>query len=91
MAEERGTARDYPAWKAKPATWTKIFGTFLVALDPFKLLVAAAGIMATAFGWWLISIIFYYSWTVPKEADIDAKLKKDTSITEEERKLKVAD
>ncbi len=27
---------------------------FLVALDPFKLIVAAAGILATALGWWLI-------------------------------------
>ena len=69
MAEERGSARDYPAWKSKPTSWTKLFGTFLVALDPFKLLVAAAGVLATALGWWLISIIFYYSWSVPKESD----------------------
>lgn len=73
MAEERGVAREYPAWKTKPASWTKLFGTFLVALDPFKLAVAAAGILTTAFGWWLLSIIFYYSWTIPKPSDYDSK------------------
>jgi hypothetical protein len=65
MAEERGVVREYPAWKPKPASWTKLFRTFLVALDPFKLLVAAAGILATAVGWWIISAIFYSAWTVP--------------------------
>lgn len=73
MAEERGSARDYPAWKSKPASWTKLFGTFLVALDPFKLLVAAGGVLATSLGWWLISIIFYYSWSIPKESDYASK------------------
>lgn len=61
MAEERGG----PAWRPRPASWTKLFGTFLVALDPFKLLVAALGILATALGWWLLSVIFYNAWTVP--------------------------
>ncbi|WP_029630096.1 hypothetical protein [Zavarzinella formosa] len=84
MAEERGAARDYPAWKSKPTSWTKLFGTFLVALDPFKLLVAAAGILATALGWWLISIIFYYSWSIPKQSDYDSK-KFPEGTTEEQR------
>ena len=84
MAEERGSARDYPAWKSKPTSWTKLFGTFLVALDPFKLLVAAAGILATAIGWWLISIVFYYSWTVPKLSDYDSR-KVPEGTTEEVR------
>lgn len=86
MAEERGPATQYPAWRPKPASWTKVFGTFLVALDPFKLLVAAAGILATAVGWWLLSIIFYNSWTVPNIEDFKARARKDTSLaTEEDR------
>ena len=54
-----------PGGRPRPASWTKLFGTFLVALDPFKLLVAAAGILTTALGWWLISVIFYSAWTTP--------------------------
>ena len=73
MAEERGASREYPAWRPKPAAWTKLFGTFLVALDPFKLLAAAAGILATALGWWLISLVFYSAWTLPKESEYDTK------------------
>lgn len=83
MAEERGETRDYPAWRPKPASWTKIFGTFLVALDPFKLLVAAGGILATAVGWWLISVIFYSAWTEPKLEDFKAKANKNASLVEE--------
>jgi len=86
MADDRGAARDYPAWKPKPTSWTKLFSTFLVALDPFKLLVAAAGILATALGWWLISIIFFYSWTVPKLSDYDSRA--FSSVAEEDRPKK---
>src|SRR5438270_5214738 len=74
MAEERGGAS--PAWRPQPASWTKLFGTFLVALDPFKLLVAAAGILATALGWWLISVIFYGAWTEPKRSDFEDRANK---------------
>ena len=80
MAEERGGTRDYPAWRPKPASWTKIFGTFLVALDPFKLLVAAGGILATALGWWLLSLIFYNAWTEPKLSDFEDKAKKSSKL-----------
>jgi hypothetical protein len=83
MAEERGQAREYPAWRPKPASWTKLFGTFLVALDPFKLIVAAAGILSTALGWWLISVIFYAGWTVPKLSEYERKAK-DTNLTDEQ-------
>jgi hypothetical protein len=85
MAEDRVGARDVPAWKPKPASWTKIFGTFLIALDPFKLAVAAAGILATAIGWWLISLIFYSAWSEPQISYYQAKSPKDKS--EEERDL----
>jgi hypothetical protein len=85
MAEERGPATQYPAWRPKPASWTKLFGTFLVALDPFKLLVAAAGILATALGWWLISIVFYNFWTEPKRSDFETKANKQSFRDEAER------
>ena len=68
MVEERGA---YPGGRPRTASWTKLFGTFLVALDPFKLLVAAAGILATAIGWWLISAVFYSAWSVPKEPSLE--------------------
>ena len=41
--------------------WTELFRCFQVALDPRKLLVAAAGILAMALGWYLLSAIFYSS------------------------------
>jgi hypothetical protein len=75
MAEDRAGLT--PAWKPKPASWTKLFGTFLVALDPFKLVVAACGILGTAIGWWLISVIFYSAWTEPRQSTFEAKAPKD--------------
>lgn len=87
MAEERTGSQGNPAWRPKPASWTKVFGTFLVALDPFKLIVAAGGILATAFGWWLLSLIFYSAWTEPKLSTFEEKARKDSKLeTEEDRK-----
>jgi hypothetical protein len=86
MAEERAGSRDVPAWRPKPASWTKLFGTFLVALDPFKLAVAAAGIMATALGWWLLSVIFYGAWTEPKLEEFRNKANKESSLSTEEQR-----
>lgn len=40
--------------------WTEIFRCFQVALDPRKLLVAAAGILVMAFLWYVLSAIFWY-------------------------------
>ncbi len=42
----------------KPADWTEIFRGFQVALDPRKLLVAAAGVLAMSLGWYALSAIF---------------------------------
>ncbi len=39
--------------------WTKLFSGFKVALDPKKLLLAAAGILVMSLGWWVLSWIFY--------------------------------
>jgi len=47
--------------------WIRIFRCFQVALDPRKLFVAAAGILAMSLAWWLLSNIFYYK--APKRED----------------------
>src|SRR6516162_7267030 len=39
----------------RPAAWTRIFSGFKIALDLKKLLLAAAGILATAVGWVFLS------------------------------------
>ncbi len=53
----------------RKAPWTKIFTAFKVALDVKKLLLAAAGILAMAAGWWLLSVIFYNTRSVPQPVD----------------------
>src|SRR5262245_785122 len=83
MADERGMVRDYPAYRPKPASWTKLFGTFLVALDPFKLLIAALGILFTALGWWLVSLVAYSLYSEPKLSYYEGKVPKD--VPEEQR------
>ncbi|MBX9581227.1 MAG: hypothetical protein K2X87_13040, partial [Gemmataceae bacterium] len=40
--------------------WMSLFRCFQVALDPRKLLVAAAGILLMSLGWYVLSAIFYY-------------------------------
>jgi len=54
------------------ATWTELLSTFQVALDPKKLLLAAAGILSMSFGWWLLSVIFYASTPQPLESNYAA-------------------
>lgn len=56
MAEDQlGQRND----SSRRTPWTKIFATFKVALDIKKLLLAAAGILVMALGWWLISEVFF--------------------------------
>jgi hypothetical protein len=47
------------------APWLKIFMGFKLALDPKKLLLAAAGIFVAYIGWWAISFVFYGIRSVP--------------------------
>ena len=57
MAEDRMGSSNHEShtyW-----AWTELFRTFQVALDPKKLILAAAGIFVMWAGWWLLSIIFY--------------------------------
>ncbi|MGL6073688.1 MAG: hypothetical protein ACRC8S_05950 [Fimbriiglobus sp.] len=49
-----------PASFRKMFLWTEIFRTFQVAIDPKKLIAAAAGILVMSFGWFILSNIFYY-------------------------------
>src|SRR5687768_18065833 len=49
--------------------WTNIFRCFQVALDPRKLFIAALGILAMSFLWWLLSNVFYYKAPNPNDSD----------------------
>lgn len=88
MADERSGTRDFEARKSSDGidffksffAWTALLRTFLVALDPFKLIVAAAGILATALGWWLLSYVFFNSWTEPKSEEAELKDRKNGYI-----------
>lgn len=57
MAEEKVEPREFNIRQVLP--WTELFRSFQVALDPKKLLLAAAGILVMSFGWWLLGAIFY--------------------------------
>src|SRR5438105_4256061 len=56
MADDRTEPREVNWRQLLP--WTELFRGFQVALDLNKLLLAAAGIVTMAIGWWLLSIIF---------------------------------
>jgi hypothetical protein len=64
MAEDRTEPREY-TWRQR-WPWTEIFQGFRIALDLNKLLLAAAGIMVMALGWWLLAWIFSISATKPE-------------------------
>jgi hypothetical protein len=56
MAEDNVIPRDV-SWR-QYLPWTQIFRGFQITLDLNKLLLAAAGIIVMAIGWWLLSQIF---------------------------------
>jgi hypothetical protein len=56
MAEDKIEGREV-SWR-QLLPWTELFRGFQVAFDPNKLLLAAAGILVMAFGWWLLAVIF---------------------------------
>lgn len=58
MADGRDQSGSFSYRTAFP--WMNIFRCFQIALDPRKLFVAALGILAMSFLWWLLSNIFYY-------------------------------
>ncbi|MFO0966035.1 MAG: hypothetical protein U0793_10685 [Gemmataceae bacterium] len=65
--------------------WTKIFSTFKVALDIKKLLLAAAGIVVMAFGWYVLSWIFFSlgGTTPPQWKDYEPQKGADAKAKEE--------
>src|SRR3954469_7045027 len=63
MAEERSESREVTWRQLLP--WTELFRAFQVSLDLNKLLLAAAGIFVTWFGWWLLAGIFAALYTGP--------------------------
>jgi hypothetical protein len=67
MAEDQvGTRKDH---LRETFVWTRLFGTFKVALDPKKLLLAAAGIVMMAMGWWILSALFFVARSEPSPND----------------------
>ncbi len=61
--------------------WTKIFTGFKVALDIKKLLLAAAGILTTALGWWVLAVIFFNMRAMPQP---DSYVKKDGTVEQQQ-------
>lgn len=59
MTDGREVPPGYVSFRAT-FPWMNLFRCFQVALDPRKLLVAAAGILVMAFGWYVLSAMFYY-------------------------------
>jgi hypothetical protein len=57
MVEEKVEPREMNYRQLWP--WTELFRGFQLAIDPKKLLLAAAGILVMAFSWWLLAVIFY--------------------------------
>ena len=57
MAEDQaGLRKDYVK---ELAPWSRLFSAFKIALDPKKLLLAAAGILTMALGWYVLAVIFF--------------------------------
>src|SRR5436305_10106705 len=59
MAEDKAELREFNLRQFLP--WTELFRGFQVALDPKKLLLAAAGILAMAVGWYVLALAAF-SW-----------------------------
>ncbi len=64
--------------KETAAPWKKIFTAFKLAIDIKKLLLAAAGIVATALGWWVLAVVFYNMQKMPQWKDVEGEDKEAT-------------
>src|SRR3954467_10682589 len=77
MADDRLEPRE-ATWRGL-LPWTELFRGFQVALDFNKLILAAAGILVMALGWWLLAVLFAapFKGTPPdwKAADYNNKFK----------------
>jgi hypothetical protein len=66
--------------------WTKLFNGFKVALDPKKLLLAAAGIFVMSAGWYVLSVAFWsVSGKKPEWSDFKSNLASYPGETEAEQ------
>ncbi len=63
MAEDKIEGRE-ATWRHL-LPWTELFRGFQVAIDFNKILLAAAGILVMAFGWWLLAVIFTVNFKAP--------------------------
>src|SRR5262245_61152341 len=57
MAEEKVEPREVNWRQLLP--WTELFQGFWVMFNYQKIVLAAAGILVMAFGWWLLANVFY--------------------------------
>jgi hypothetical protein len=76
MAEDKYESGNVAAPHWMP--WTLLFRGFQVAIDPKKLLLAAAGILLMAAGWWVLAWIFDSAWTEPNWKSGKYKPESDT-------------
>ena len=67
MADEKVELRELNFRQLLP--WTELFRGFQVALDPKKLLLAAAGILAMAVGWYVIALAAFAWHAKPQPTD----------------------
>src|SRR5208283_2918240 len=66
--------------------WTKLFSGFKVALDPKKLLLAAAGIVVMSAGWYVLSAAYFaMSGTIPEWSDYQGNIPNYAGETQEEK------
>src|SRR5439155_22601999 len=82
MVEEKVELRDVNYRQVLP--WTELFKGFQLALDPKKLLLAAAGIVVMYAGWWLLASAFYNSRTEPKVSDYPLASYQKSGMTDAE-------
>jgi len=72
--------------------WTKLFSGFKVALDPKKLLLAAAGILVMSIGWYVLSWIFYgVGGNKPEWTDYKATIASYSGETDKEKEKNAFD
>jgi hypothetical protein len=67
MAEDKLEQREFNFRQTFP--WTELFQGFRVALDPKKLLLAAAGILVMALGWYVLAWLFASVQSKPQPTD----------------------
>src|SRR5262245_47650794 len=70
MAEDKVEQREFNVRQMLP--WTELFRSFQVALDPKKLLLAAAGILFMSLGWCVLAWVFYSMSSKPEWNSYDS-------------------